>query len=369
MGGVVSPQAATLDAAMPRVPASHFALSALLLVAGAGGGWLLSLFGAPLPYMLGSLLTSALAVAAFQHRFPDGYVFPQRFRMLFVGVIGVMIGAQLTPEIAALLPRMLVSIPALALFVVVAHGFNYALFRRLGGYDRPTAYYAGSPGGLLEAITLGEEAGADVRLLTLMQFLRIIVVVTLVPIGMSIWEGYPVGSAAGQSFGPGGAAGLDDVAWVAGLALAGVALGIWLRLPAGQLLGPLVLAGGLSVAGVVEISAPPWLLALAQVVLGTGLGARFTGMTRTIFLRGMGLSLVSVSGMMAVGVLLSAIVYGLSGLPTDSLVVSFAPGGVVEMSLIALSIAANPAFVTLHHLVRIFLAVGEMALVRKLRWI
>ena len=149
------------------------------------------------PYALTPLL-AMVAVAAFQHRFPEAYVFPQRFRMLFVGVIGVMIGAQLTPDIATLLPRMLVSIPALALFVVVAHGFNYALFRRLGGYDRPTAYYAGSPGGLLEAITFGEEAGADVRLLTLMQFLRIIVVVTLVPIGMSIWEGHPVGSAAGR---------------------------------------------------------------------------------------------------------------------------------------------------------------------------
>ena len=110
------------------------------------------------------------------------------------------------------------------------------------------------------------------------------------------------------------------------------------------------------------------MLALAQVVLGTGLGVRFTGMTRTIFLRGMGLSLVSVTGMMAIGILLSAGVHAMTGLPTDSLVVSFAPGGVVEMSLIALSIAANPAFVTLHHLVRIFLTVGEMALVRRLRW-
>ncbi|SMH33963.1 AbrB family transcriptional regulator [Maritimibacter sp. HL-12] len=352
---------------MSRPPASHITLTVLLLLCGAAGGWLLSRLGAPLPYMLGSLITSALAVALFQHRFPQGYVFSQRFRMLFVGVIGVLIGAQLTPAVAALLPLMLVSIPAMAVFVLGAHAMNYAIFRRLGGYDRATAYFAGSPGGLIESITIGEAAGADVRLLTLMQFLRIIAVVALVPVGMSIWEGYPVGSAAGQNFAPGAAGDLLSVALALALALAGVALGIWLRLPAGQLLGPLVLAGALVLTGIVDISAPPWLLAVAQVVLGTGLGMRFTGMTRSMLVKGTGLSLVSVAGMMGLGIALSLVVARLSDLPVDMLVVSFAPGGVVEMGLIALSIAANPAIVTLHHLVRIFLTVGELALVAKLR--
>jgi uncharacterized protein len=108
---------------------------------------------------------------------------------------------------------------------------------------------------------------------------------------------------------------------------------------------------------------------VAQVVLGAGLGIRFTGMTGQMFLRGMGLSLVSVGAMMALGVALAAAVHRLSGLPTDMLAVSFAPGGVVEMSLIALSLAANPAIVTLHHLVRIMFTVGEMALVHKRGWV
>jgi len=35
------------------------------------------------------------------------------------------------------------------------------------------------------------------------------------------------------------------------------------------------------------------------------------------------------------------------------LFIIFAPGGVIEMGLIALSLNANPFFVTLHHLLRI----------------
>ena len=352
---------------MTLPPWSHIVLTAILLAAGAVMGAVFQRLGTPLPYMLGSLFASALAVAFAQQRFPEGFVFPMKFRMLFVGVIGAMIGARLTPDVASLLPKMLVSIPAVLVFVLAAHALNYLILRRVGGYDRPTAYYAGSPGGLFESILFGEEAGADLRLLTLMQFLRIISVVTLVPIAMSLWEGHPVGSAAGVDFG-GGEAVLLWVPGVLALALVGVWLGLRLKLPAGQLIGPLVVVGALSVTGLVEIAAPGWLIAVAQVVLGTSLGVRFTGMTLRMFLRGAGLSVLSVSAMMAVGIVLAVAVQRAGGLPADVLVISFAPGGVVEMSLIALSLAANPAFVTLHHLLRILITVGEMSLARRRGW-
>ena len=43
--------------------------------------------------------------------------------------------------------------------------------------------------------------------------------------------------------------------------------------------------------------------------------------------------------------------------PVDVMLISFAPGGVTEMALVALSLQANPAFVTLHHIFRIVITV------------
>ena len=48
------------------------------------------------------------------------------------------------------------------------------------------------------------------------------------------------------------------------------------------------------------------------------------------------------------------------------LLISFAPGGVTEMALIALSLQANPALVTAHHIYRIILTVIEMSVIA--RW-
>ncbi len=46
-----------------------------------------------------------------------------------------------------------------------------------------------------------------------------------------------------------------------------------------------------------------------------------------------------------------------TGLPVVALVLAFSPGGLAEMSLIAIAIGADAAFVATHHVVRIFMIV------------
>lgn len=352
---------------MRVAPVRHHLFTFVLLVLGAGAGFLFTWIGTPLPFMLGSLIVSAIAAMAFGERFPEGYAYPMAFRQLFVGVIGVMIGAQVSPDLLAVAPKLTVSIPAILLFVVLAHGTNYLIFHKVGRLDRATAYFSGSPGGLLESITFGEGAGADLRILTILQFLRIIVVVAVLPFAISIYEGEPVGSAAGLAV-SGHPAEVIDVVLVMVFSIVGVGVGTLIRLPAAQLAGPLFLVGAASALGLIDLAIPPWLLATAQVVVGISLGLRFVGITRRMMLTGLGLSALSGASMLTIGALLSLIVAQLTDFSMETLIISFAPGGVTEMSLIALSLAANPTFVTLHHLVRIVATVVELSVVRKLGW-
>ncbi|MAM61592.1 AbrB family transcriptional regulator [Maritimibacter sp. UBA3975] len=347
-------------------PLRHNLFTLLLLICGGAAGFAFAWIGLPLPFMLGSLFVSAIAALSFARRIPENYSYPLPFRQLFVGVIGVMIGAQVSPDLLALAPNMAVTIPAILLFVVLAHSGNFLIFRKVGGLDRSTAFFSGSPGGLLEAISFGEESGADIRMLTILQFLRIIVVVVILPLGISIYEGEAVGSAAGLTLSATPAT-LIDVILVLGASIIGVWLGGKAKLPAAQLAGPLILVGIATAFGLVSLSIPGWLVGFAQVVVGTSLGLRFVGITRRMLLGGLGLALVSGVFMLALGGAMSLAVARATGFDLETLIISFAPGGVTEMSLIALSLAANPAFVTLHHLVRIVATVVELAVVRKLR--
>lgn len=342
---------------------AHFLTTACLLFAGAVGGGLAALLHTPLPFMLGSLVAAAVTAIAAQRLIPTGYGFPQKFRLIFLATIGVMIGAQVTPELAALLPAMLASFAAMVLFVGLAHGGNYLIFRRIGGYDRPTAFFSASPGGLLESIAMGEASGANVPILTTQQFLRIVMVIVLVPVGLSLWVGAPVGSASGLTLAHASPSDLSHLHAVILTALAGLAIGKPLRLPAWQLTGPLLAAAVVGASGFAVLDLPNWIISLCQIVIGTSLGMRLGGLRGRAVLRATLLAAGSVGFMLALGAGFALALQPATGLPFDVLLTSFAPGGVTEMALVALSLQANPALVTAHHVWRIILTVITLALV------
>ncbi len=336
------------------------ALLTLLLTALAGlGGFVAAWLQTPLPFMLGPLVISGAIAVFWHHRLPAGFKFPMKVRTVFMVIIGVMIGTRVTPEVMAALPGYLPSFMLLVLFVLAAHALNYGVFRQLGGYDRVTAFYSATPGGLLEALTIGEEAGANIAVLTMQQFLRIIAVITIVPVGLSLWYGAPVGSASGMTLARAGAD-LHALPMVLSIGLLGLFIGKAIHLPAAQLTGPLLAAAVVTVAGLADLPIPQWLVNLAQVVIGTSLGMRFAGLKGSAMIRATWLSLISVIGMLGLGLACAIFLRPLTGLSLDVLLISFAPGGVTEMALVALSLHANPAIVTLHHIARIILTVIEM---------
>ena len=325
--------------------------------AGAVGGVAASLIGAPLPWLLGGLFASALVVVATPEGVGGAPWRPANgLRNLFVVVIGGMIGGAFTPELLAGAAGWGPSLLGLAIYTLAAHGLIYAAYRRLG-MGRATAWFAAAPGGLIENIMLGEQAGGDVRRITLLQFGRIAAAVTLVPLAYSAWLGEAVGSAAGARFEGGEGATGRDLLVLVGAGLGGVLGARALRVPAGVIVGPVLASAAAHGTGLTAAQVPANLVALAQLVIGVGLGLRFGGLTA----RELGLAL-SISGLGVAATLALALGAALLAAPFASegaavLVLAYAPGGIIEMGLIALSLGASPVFVTAHHVLRLLLTV------------
>lgn len=343
------------------------ALTTVLVALAACGGQLATWAHLPMPWMLGSLIVTALVVLLWAPAPLQDYHFPNGLRSVFVALIGVMIGSQVTPDLLAQAPGLALTLGALALFIACAHTANYLIFRHLGGYDRATAFYSGTPGGLMESIMMGEAAGADIRILTAQQFLRIICVITILPLGLSLWLGVPVGSASGMALSPDAApVSPVNVVLICVAAVLGLVLARWVHLPAAQLTGPMLLAGLATMTGVLDLHLPFWLIAVAQLMIGLTLGLRFKGTNAALLRRCVWLSLTSVAVMLVIGAGFAGALFWITGIPFLNLLISFAPGGVAEMSIVALSLAANPAFVSLHHIARILMTVIEMPLIARL---
>lgn len=320
----------------------------------------------PIPFLLGSLFATASLSLTLYARTGRRLWFPQPLRRVCVAVIGTMIGTTFDPALIAALGSMTVTLAALVLFILLAEAIGYGVYRGLGGYDPVTARYAAMPGGLIEAVALGEKAGGDVETLSLQHFLRIVLVVLAVPTALYLWTGEAVGSASGQSMETTPAT-LADWAGFAVLVPVGLAVGHVLRLPAGMIMGPLVLSAGLHGLGVIDLSGPTVLLNGAQLVVGAGLGVMFARATLRRLIVGAGLGTIAVSGMLTLGAGFAAVLAPYVPMSFEVLLISFAPGGVTEMSLIALSLGVSPVIVAGHHLFRIAVTVTLAGLLTRIR--
>ena len=60
-------------------------------------------------------------------------------------------------------------------------------FRRLWGFDFPTAYYSAMPGGLQDMLIFGEEAGGNVRAMSLVHATRVLFIVATLPFVLRFW--------------------------------------------------------------------------------------------------------------------------------------------------------------------------------------
>ena len=322
------------------------------LIGGVAAFWA----GLPMPFMLGGIAGAAGFVLWYEREDKRLPKLSRWVRLVFMSIIGAMIGSRFTPELLPLLPQFWVSGLALVPFILLAHGGSYAIMRGLGRYDKRDAYFAALPGGIIDSAALAEEAGADLRVVTSQHFIRIILVVVSVPLLFLFIEGEAVGSLGGESLATSDYK-LTDVALLVAIAMVGLMIGQRTKLPVSHMLGPLLLALLLSVGGVVEIKIPGWLGHAAQYMVGTALGAQFSGISRRQLARGLRMGLLSGVYMLVLAASFAYVLVQLVPADFGALFISFAAGGLAEMSLIALSLNFNPIVVALHHLVRILLTV------------
>ena len=332
---------------------------AMCLLIGALGGLIFFWLNAPLPWMLGAMCATTIAAISGVR-----VIIMPRLRMVFIAILGVMLGSAFTPAIVEGITRWFGSFLWLGLYVVVA---TYVIrwFYVRAGFDRVTAYFAAAPGGLSEMILAGAAFGGDERRISLSHGARIFIAVFALSFGYRWLGGYhPVAGAGAVT----GGWSLEAAEWalLVGIGVIGFALARLLRLPAYALVGPMLLSALLHGAGVTHSRPPFWLVALAQMVVGSMVGARFDGIRAREVASAVILAAIATAILLLVAIVFGLLVSWTLGIPFGAALLAFAPGGLAEMSLIALSLNIDAAYVSSHHVVRIVMIVVAAPMVFRL---
>jgi membrane AbrB-like protein len=148
-----------------------------------------------------------------------------------------------------------------------------------------------------------------------------------------------------------------DYAVLIACGIVGAVAGRLLRLPASFMMGPMIVSAIAHLGGLTSSQPPGVLIAAAQVVVGTGIGCRFVGAAFDRLHKEMAASIGAAVILIGCAVVFAKITVALTGLNLDATVLSYAPGGFAEMSLIGLALGIEIAMVATHHLFRLFLII------------
>ncbi|MFK7858645.1 MAG: AbrB family transcriptional regulator [Granulosicoccus sp.] len=318
----------------------------LIAIIGSAVFWWLQL---PLPFLFGPMVFCL--IAALVKRPLSG------FGEISVGartVLGVAVGASITPEVMSRLPEMAGSVVLIPVYIVVIAMVGIPFFHRVCGFDKVTSYYAAMPGGLQDMVIFGTEAGGDGRALSLIHATRVLIIVTLAPIILTFGFSASLNAPLGE---PMSTLPPQEMILMVLAAILGWKGGERLGLFGASILGPMIVTAALSLADVIHFRPPSEAIVASQFMIGIGIGVGYVGVTLMELRRDVlaGVAFVFILAALALVFTEAVVLTGLAQ-PLEGFL-AFAPGGQAEMTLLAIIVSADLGFVIVHHLARIFLVI------------
>jgi len=324
----------------------RIAITHCIAAVGVGVFYLLSL---PLPWLLGPI--SACLIAALLGTPMQGI---SALNNAMRSILGVAVGATFTAALVVSMAAMwstLILVP-LMVFLIGLVGVPY--FQRLWGFDFATSYYGAMPGGLQDMLLFGEEAGGDIRALSLIHATRVMVIVAALPFILSGYWGVDLSDPPGA---PAASLPVSQLVVMVFAGLAGWQIAKAAGLFGASILGPMILAGILALTGVLQHRPPMEAIWAAQFFIGMTVGTKYAGVTGQEVRRDVAAAL----GFCVILLVLAAgfveIIHLLHLAPPMETLLAFAPGGQAEMTILALIAGADMAFVIAHHVLRLVVVI------------
>ena len=339
----------------------RFMRMSLALAVGLIGSSLFVYWRLPLPWLLGSMCICTVLALLKAPLLP-----PLRARPVMIAILAVMLGSRFAPDFIDRAGDWFLSLILLGVYIAIVAAVTVPYLQRVAGYDRVTAYFSAMPGGLSEMVIVGGAMGGDERKISLVHATRILLVVFIVPFWFQLVNGIQIGDRS--SFG----VSITEIAPLDFLTL-GLCIAIgWpiakvIRLPAPQFFGPLLMSAALHLTGASVAEPPSELVNLAQLVIGVTVGARFVGTATGEVLRAIGFGIVNTSMILGLCGLFAYSLHKITDVNVPAMILAYAPGGMPEMSLIALAMGLDVAFVVTHHATRAaFIFIGTPLVFRLL---
>jgi len=320
-------------------------------------GWAFMQAGAPAPYLMGSLFGVWFGGALIRPAQP--YLGVARwFHQPVVLGLGVLIGATFNQAVLAQADKWMITLATMVGTTVLVTAIGYGFLRRIRGYEPPMAILCSVPGGQAEAIVMAREMVDKDYVVALFHLVRVVIVFLSTPFLLALVEGHDAVVRSNIALRqmpsildlPAG-----DIAGFVVLGVTGYLIGRLCRIPMPHLLGPVCLSTLFHLMGWAELPRVHEFVILAQLAIGGAVGARLARVPFRELLGYLKDAFAMTLLIMTAYAIATETIALATGNSFLTVWLAFVPGGLYEVTLLALVFGFDVAFVAFHHTIRVMI--------------
>ena len=304
-------------------------------------------FNIPLAWFLGPMLiTSLAALMGLKVKMP------RLVLSAVLIVLGLYIGNYIDKSLFAQMHQWIWTSLIMLVYIVVSVLIVSKYLQIFSKYERKTSIFSAAPGALGPLMILAEDEKSDLSQVATSHLIRLIIIITIFPFIVDSFyevENLKVVDEVLSN---------QNLIHLLLLIISSIIL-IFLfdkfRIPAALLSGTLVASGFLQITEIASYQISPDIIDYCLLILGSSVGCRFAEKTFGEIGRNALHSFVATFLLVVLG-LIAAFA---AGLIIDknffTLLLSYCPGGIYEVAVIAIFFDLDPEFVSFHHIIRLLM--------------
>ncbi|MBA9028184.1 hypothetical protein HNP81_003504 [Peribacillus huizhouensis] len=344
----------------------------MFIVLSSAGGFLLSLTGLSIGWMLGTLIFAAL-ISFVSPNFLGAKGLPKYWLNIGQCILGIELGQKINLSVLTVFQQHWMVIIVMLLLSIMFSLLSGLALWKFSETNMLTSFFGTAPGGLSAMPGMAEEVGANTAVVSIIQTMRVFLVILIIPIVVSLMVVIPTAPVIVQS--PGAVFEIHHLLWSLVLAVVaywGYHVGKYLKFPAPWLLGSMV-----GVAVVQSITStttghdmiafwPHSFMVVSQILIAVSIGSRFRkemfiGLKQTLVV-----AFISTVMLIVAMFVCAYFVSEITGMAFMTTALAFAPGGVAEMATTAVVLDADSTFVVAVQVLRIIVVCLVMPPIFKL---
>ncbi len=302
-------------------------------------------FNLPLAWMLGPMIITSIAALM-----GTKIVMPRLALSSILIILGLHIGNYVDQNLFDQMINWIWTTVIMFFYIIISIMIVSKYLEKFAGYKDKASVFSAAPGALGPLMILAEYEKSDLSQVATSHLIRLIIIITLFPfiiVNLSITDTLEL-----ENFDY-----MSQNHWNLFILIIGSLIFIFifdkLKVPAALLSGTLFASGFLQIFDIATYKLPDASIDFCLLVLGASVGCRFADKTIKEVANNSLHSLVATFLLVLLGLFAAYVATFFVDNNFLTLILSFCPGGIYEVAVIAIAFDLEPDFVAFHHIIRL----------------